>query len=784
MSETRSGRSLGCRVLALLAGVIAALAAGGCSGATPSEPVRIDTVPVFSDSVADQTWTLAEAVTFRLPFATGGEGALTYSLGPRLPPGLTFHRSSLKLAGTPTVVGDYPMRYEVADSDDNRADVAVLEFRITVQEPVPADSAPRFTERLDDLTFTVGDAVHLTLPAAIGGNPPLRYSLEPAVPGLAFDPATRELSGMPETAASYPVTYRVEDGDANTATTDADERHFAITVARAAEGDFVAVYDAAAGGDQVFPVDAAALPAGRFSFALDLRGAATDLEVYLISTNPSADPLATPAIATGTPITPSTEAPGLPEREHLAAAEGDFPVPHHYFEIIEFNNNPPVPLGGGSARQATAALHQAPPRVGARFDFWAIDFERSAVVRTPAVARAVVSDRALPLTFVVWVADASWGVRCEQVNCVTQRMVDELAATFLRAGSGNDVHDWVTAVFGEPWGAHDYPGGLLDPATDQIHVLLHDINSDNSTTGGILGYFSIKDVYHPRPGLRRIFDFSNLRLMFYLDSVLLATPDEGRRWAANQRWPGRVILSAAHELQHLIHFYQKEVRHDFTPASEAWLNELASEVADDMVSAKLGVTGPRGVAGTSGGAGEPGNGLGRLPRYNLWNDIQVSTWDQRLANYSIVYALGAYLARTYGVEPLGDMVKSAHSGVAAVEAALPGGLSFGQVLRDWAVANLLSDDPGAPLPYRYNSGGWTTVAAGGLQFELGSINLYQYESVGRFEGPFLHSVAQLNRRTEQEPHSNVYVDLGRQRGLLEGEMRFAAGARFTFVVKQ
>ena len=405
-------------------------------------------------------------------------------------------------------------------------------------------------------------------------------------------------------------------------------------------------------------------------------------------------------------------------------------------------------------------------------------------MRTPAVARAVVSGRALPLTFVVWVADASWGVRCEHVRCVTQRMVDELAGTFLRAGAGNDIHDWVTAVFGEPWGAHDYPGELLDPATDQIHVLLHDINADNSTTGGILGYFSIKDVYFPRPGLDRIFDFSNRRLMFYLDSVLLATPEEGQSWAANQRWPGRIILTLAHEFQHLVHFYQKKVRHDFGPVSEVWLNELASEVADDMVSAKLGVTGPRGVAGAGGGAGEPGNGLGRLPRYNLWNDIQVSAWNGRLSNYSIVYALGAYLARTYGVAPVGDMVKSGYSGVAAVEAALPDGLSFGQVLADWAVANLLSDDPGAPFPYRYNNGGWTTAAAGGLQFELGSINLYQYEYVERFDGPFFHSVAQLNRRTEQEPHSNVYVDLGRHRGLLEGEIGFAAGARLAFVVKQ
>ena len=194
--------------------------------------------------------------------------------------------------------------------------------------------------------------------------------------------------------------------------------------------------------------------------------------------------------------------------------------------------------------------------------------------------------------------------------------------------------------------------------------------------------------------------------------------------------------------------------------------------------------GARGVAGEDGSAGEPGNSRGRLPRYNLWNDIQVSTWNGWLSNYSISYALGAYLARTYGAELFTEIVQSAHSGVAAVEAALPGGLSFGQVLADWAVANVLSDNPAAPLPYRYNSGGWSATAAGGLPFELGSINLYHYEFLGRFEGPFFHSVGQLNRRGEQEPHSNIYVDLGRHAGLLEGEIGYAAGAQLTLVMRQ
>ena len=47
-----------------------------------------------------------------------------------------------------------------------------------------------------------------------------------------------------------------------------------------------------------------------------------------------------------------------------------------------------------------------------------------------------------------------------------------------------------------------------------------------------------------------------------------------------------------------------------------------------------------------------------------------------------------------------------------------------EVLVNWAMANLLSDDTGAP--YRYNSGTWSTSQAGSMTYRLGSINLYHY----------------------------------------------------------
>ena len=66
---------------------------------------------------------------------------------------------------------------------------------------IPADTTPSFSDTVADQTYTVGEAIAaLTLPAASGGNGELTYSLEPAGPGLTFDPAARTLSGAPTSA--------------------------------------------------------------------------------------------------------------------------------------------------------------------------------------------------------------------------------------------------------------------------------------------------------------------------------------------------------------------------------------------------------------------------------------------------------------------------------------------------------------------------------------------------------------------------------------------------------
>ena len=100
-------------------------------------------------------------------------------------------------------------------------------------EPPPSNSSPVFrsADTPADQTYSVGAPIAtLTLPAATGGDGTLTYTLTPVVPGLAFDSATRRLTGTPTATGTHAMTYTVTDGDGDAATL-----MFTITV-RAAGG--------------------------------------------------------------------------------------------------------------------------------------------------------------------------------------------------------------------------------------------------------------------------------------------------------------------------------------------------------------------------------------------------------------------------------------------------------------------------------------------------------------------------------------------------------------------
>jgi len=253
----------------------------------PTEPP--DTAPAFAVTVADQTYTEGVAISpLVLLEASGGNGALSYSLTPTVP-GLTFTAATRTLSGTPTSAGPYAMIYQVVDGDTNTAasDAATLTFTITVQESEPPDTAPAFAVPLIDQTYTEGVAISpLVLPEASGGNGILSYSLTPTVPGLTFVAATRTLRGTPTSAGPYAMTYQVIDGDTNTAASDAATLTFTITVQEPEPPDTAPPDTAPASAVIATPTVSDSAPAAKATFILtvsvqsDGNGAAVTLNIY------------------------------------------------------------------------------------------------------------------------------------------------------------------------------------------------------------------------------------------------------------------------------------------------------------------------------------------------------------------------------------------------------------------------------------------------------------------------------------------------------------------------
>ena len=143
--------------------------------------------------------------------------------------------------------------------------------------------------------------------------------------------------------------------------------------------------------------------------------------------------------------------------------------------ITEFNNNPPLSGTRSSSglRASASARTRRGVEEGDRYDFRDRDDAQN-IVSIPATARRVVTDG--ETTVALWVADREWGPDCSGAGpCVTREMVDALAERFLRPGGGNDIHDWVTAIYGEPWGPHSYENLIPPEAAGEIHILLFDI---------------------------------------------------------------------------------------------------------------------------------------------------------------------------------------------------------------------------------------------------------------------------------------------------------------------
>ncbi len=366
-------------------------------------------------------------------------------------------------------------------------------------------------------------------------------------------------------------------------------------------------------------------------------------------------------------------------------------------------------------------------------------------------------------TLSIWVDNLSFGTQCIKSRCITQDMIDAIGETFLKEGRNNDIYDWVTNIIGEEWGEHSKPY-FITP-NNQITILFTDLERDNSTNGGFIGLFYAKDNYK-----REYVPYSNERLMFYVDSVMFANGDSDN-WSIDDRWPKESVVTLAHEFQHMIHFYQKFVKNNLTKNSDTWINEMSSMMIEDLLSYKLKSVGPRNVPYYDESAGNYPIYNGILHTFPKYNYISLTDWYDRgedaerdvLNSYAIAYSFGAYLLRNYrGAEVLRNIVQNRYRDFYAVVDAVhkePNGAnkSFADLMKEWGASVLLSDKTDTPIPYRYNSGNWFVSYMNGVEYKMGSINIFNYYPyLTLFSSPYGFQYSNATRY----PHSNAFYLVG------------------------
>jgi hypothetical protein len=412
--------------------------------------------------------------------------------------------------------------------------------------------------------------------------------------------------------------------------------------------------------------------------------------------------------------------------------------------IAEFNRNPFTYVSKAAAAKSAlsrprasyvSALDAASDTPGTTGTFYTNinnDSTYSGADPVAATCRYVVSGTASDGTtrsLSIWVADSYWGTD------VSSAQVNALASRFLQSTGTSDIYHWDTNVLGEPWGSTSFSNLIPWDSKKTITILLTELNT--SYTGAVtVGYFWSKDNF-----TTSYVGGSNERIMFYIDSKLfgntLVTSLGETSWAETNYWPKVVFSTLAHEFQHMIQFYQKEIVAGASSSADSWIDEMCSMIMEDLVADKLGVEGPRGVSAADATAGSSGNTDGRIPEFNAASSTQLTvTGDtyygtNALDYYATSYAFGAWLTRNYGgTELLKQIVQSNKTDSTAITGAVKTVTgkteTMQSLLEKWAAAVLLSDTTTAPAGYRYNTGAWVTSTANDVVYNLGSIDIFNY----------------------------------------------------------
>ena len=166
--------------------------------------VEPDTQPSLA-AIANRTYTRGVAiVALTLPLASGGNGALSYSLSPDPPAGLVFDPAARTLSGTPTVAqAASAYTYTATDAD---GDAAARRFGIEVRASVTA------TTPLVELKVSFGQAKYTVME---GQQADIAVTMSPAADRRVDVPLAVALLGgtTPEDFSRMPASLVFEQGE-------------------------------------------------------------------------------------------------------------------------------------------------------------------------------------------------------------------------------------------------------------------------------------------------------------------------------------------------------------------------------------------------------------------------------------------------------------------------------------------------------------------------------------------------------------------------------------------
>ena len=287
------------------------------------------------------------------------------------------------------------------------------------------------------------------------------------------------------------------------------------------------------------------------------------------------------------------------------------------------------------------------PVVGAKETLWIQNFAAGQLEEVPFTCRAV-NRRS-----VILVADACWSA-IPSTSAIDPADVARLSTAFEEnAGSpiplGKGIYDVLAAAFAP---VNPVGGDSL------VYIALTEIKS-NYAGGYIVGYVSPNDRVDPS-----LYDRSNFRNLVVLDGLPRTTAVQRER-------------TLAHEFFHVIHM-------GIDRYEERWIDEGIAVVAQ-VLCGYQGNTGREFFANTDIG---------------LFND---GTTTPSLGDYDKSYMIMQYLEDQFGVQTIGEVVRSHQHGISGIDAVLASRGFPSRFERDvfpeWTVANLLP--PARNTPGRY-----------------------------------------------------------------------------------